>query len=410
MKSPFLLLLISFTFLSNCGAEEIRTNDSYVSVYEEICNHVEENFYDTVFLKESFPSLKAKYNKKIQSPLTQADFSTQVNALLKHLEASHTYYLSPDDYEYYHLASIFSRVPAIKEIFSDQEITYPTVGIITEEIEDHDFIISILAGSNAEKAGLLAGDEIISVNGKPYEPVNSLRNQSGQEVVFSIKRTLHDSIKEITIEPITKNPKKEMLEAEKASIHVIESADKKIGYIHIYSYAGKEYHEELLDAISWGSLKDADALIIDLRYGLGGANPNYLNIFNTQVPVISAIDNSGKKYSYDTQWRKPAVYLVNRLSRSGKEILAFGAKKYELATVIGERTAGAVVRGTIFPLSNGDLLYLATRDSEIDGVRLEGAGVEPDINIPMDIRYSQGKDKQLEAAVEYLSETLNKVM
>ena len=100
------------------------------------------------------------------------------------------------------------------------------------------------------------------------------------------------------------------------------------------------------------------------------------------------------------------MFLVNAASRSGKEILAFGAQKYQLATVIGERTAGAALGATLFPLSNGDLLYLAGRSSVIDGVNLEGVGVTPDIEVPMDIRYCAGKDVQLERAIDYLVEML----
>lgn len=398
--------LVFFSLLCHCSAEEFQGDNSYMNLFDEICEIVQENFYNSDFIEEEFFPLKTKYSAKVRSSLTQTDFSTQVNAMLEKLEVSHTYYLSPDNYEYYQLASVFSEHPAIKKTFSNQEVTYPTAGIITERIEDHDFIVAVLSGSNAEKAGLLAGDEIVSVNEKRYEPVKSLKKYIGQKVVFSIKRTAGDVIREIAVEISEKNPKKEMLDAEKASIRTIQTSNKKIGYIHIYSYAGKEYQDELLAAISWGSLKNADALIIDLRYGLGGADPSYLNIFNTQIPVITASDNKGNRYKYDPQWRKPTVYLINHTSRSGKEILVFGAKKYNLATVIGTRSAGAVVAGTIFPLANGDLLYLATRDSKIDGVRIEGVGIEPDINVPMDIRYSQGHDRQLEMAVEHLTEVL----
>ena len=107
------------------------------------------------------------------------------------------------------------------------------------------------------------------------------------------------------------------------------------------------------------------------------------------------------------QWRKPTVSLVNKTSRSGKEILVFGAKKYKLATIIGERTAGAVLGARLFPLSNGDFLYLAGKSCLIDGVDLEGIGVAPDIEVPMDIRYCQGKDTQLERAINYFLETLS---
>ena len=138
---------------------------------------------------------------------------------------------------------------------------------------------TVLAGSVAEKAGLLKGDEILSVNAKPYLPIASLRSHIGEDVVFKIRRKQMDEPFTILIQPVLVNPKQEMLEAQKSSVRIIERNKTRIGYIHIYSYAGYEYQQELLNALTWGKLKEADALIIDLRYGLGGAAPSYLNIF-----------------------------------------------------------------------------------------------------------------------------------
>lgn len=404
-----LVIMTACICLIGAGKASSNTSEppsSYAVLFDEICQLVEEHFYNTSLIQETFPSIKTGYRKKIETVSTQTEFSALVNAMLKQFKTSHTYYLSPSDYEYYHLAAVFSALPAIQNLFPDQDMSYPTVGIITETIEDHNFIVSVLPGSAAEHAGLMAGDEIVAVNGAPYQPIDSLKNQVGKDVKFTIRRRLGENARTFTLTPVSVDPRIEMLEAEKASIRVIETQGHNIGYIHIYSYAGQEYHDELVSAISWGALQDAEALIIDLRYGLGGADPTYLNIFNPHVPVITAIDRTGKTHHYDPQWRKPAVFLVNHATRSGKEILAFGAKKYKLATVIGERTAGAVVGGSLFPLSNGDLLYLACQGSLVDGEKLEGVGVFPDIDVPMDIRYCQGKDTQLVSAVEYILETL----
>jgi len=54
---------------------------------------------------------------------------------------------------------------------------------------------------------------------------------------------------------------------------------KKIGYVHIWSYAGEQYQQLLEEEIAFGKLKEADSLILDLRDGWGGASPNYLNIY-----------------------------------------------------------------------------------------------------------------------------------
>lgn len=119
------------------------------------------------------------------------------------------------------------------------------------------------------------------------------------------------------------------------------------------------------------------------------------------------ISRDGEENIVDSQWRKPAVYLVNQFSRSGKELLAFGAKKYNLATVIGERTAGHTLGGQLFPISNGDFLFLAVQSGKVDGINLEGVGVDPDIKVLFDIRYCNGKDIQIDRAVTHLLNELN---
>lgn len=405
--SILITLLLFFCFsqvivLAN-NAEQL----GFFSLYDEICSLIAENFHDPVVIEQEFLLLKEVYRKRLSQGLSKVEFSGLVNELLDELKSSHTRYLTPADTDYFHLGAIFFRIPKIGKAFLGKPITYPSIGIITENLGSKTFIACILAGSPAEKGGLLRGDEILSADRKPFSPVISLEKSVGKDVKFEIKRSANKDSQTIHITPVLVSPKKEMLEAEVASIKIIEEEGVKVGYIHIYSYAGEEYHKALIESISWGKLKEADALIIDLRYGLGGANPAYLNMFNKEVPKISATQRGGQQRVMDSQWRKPAVYLTNRRTTSGKEILVFGAKKYGLATVIGEKTAGAVSGGALFPLANGDLLYLAVEKAEIDGEVLEGVGVEPDIWVPSNLPYSAGKDDQINRSVEFL---IKKVM
>jgi carboxyl-terminal processing protease len=98
--------------------------------------------------------------------------------------------------------------------------------------------------------------------------------------------------------------------------------------------------------------------------------------------------------------------LVNGGTRSGKEILAYGFKKYGLGEVIGTQTTGAVLAGRAFLLSDGSLLLLAVADVRVDGQRLEGVGVTPTIEVPFAVEYAQGKDPQLERAIDLLSRSV----
>ena len=395
-------ILLSFLSASTVQAQSIQAKVSYNSLFKEVTGIVEENFYDPQQVSRDFPGIKARYSRQLEQIKTGTVFSGLMNAMLKELHASHTYYLTPDDTEYYQLSALFSKIPEIGDLFENGEVKYPSVGIITQNIEGKTYIASVFPGGAAAQAGLMQGDEIISVDGKPYAQVVSMRPISGSNVTFTVRRQAKADPLSIAMTPVTVNPKQEMMDAQKASVRLIEHSGKKIGYMHVYSYAGEEYHQELINTLVWGDLKKADALIIDLRYGLGGAWPYYLNIFNNNIPVLVMKGRNGAENKVDSQWRKPAVYLVNKFTRSGKELLAFGAKKYRLATVIGEKTAGHTLGGRLFPLSNGDLVFLAGQSCTIDGVNLEGVGVTPDITVPFDIRYCGGYDAQLDKAVEFL--------
>lgn len=408
MKTWIIISAIFLPFLSavTIHAQSFHKKILYNSLFMEVSGIVEENFYNPEQISRDFPGIKEKYLKQLELIKTGTTFSGLMNAMLKELHASHTYYLTPDNIEYYQLSALFLKIPEIGSLFKNGEVKYPSVGIITQDIEGKIYIASVFPGGAAKKAGLMKGDEIMSVDGKPYEQVASMHPVFGCNVTFKIKRQANVEPLNIVMGPIMVNPKQEMMDAQKASVCLIEHSGKKIGYIHIYSYAGEEYHQELINSLVWGELKKADALIIDLRYGLGGAWPYYLNIFNTNIPVLVMNGRNGAENKVDSQWRKPAVYLVNKFTRSGKELLAFGAKKYRLATVIGEKTAGNTLGGRLFPLSNGDLVFLATQSCTIDGVNLEGVGVKPDITVPFDIRYCRGYDAQLDKAVEFLADKL----
>jgi C-terminal processing protease CtpA/Prc len=190
------------------------------------------------------------------------------------------------------------------------------------------------------------------------------------------------------------------------SARIIAANGVKIGYIHVWSYAGAQYQQLLERELSTGRLKEADALVWDLRDGWGGAEPEYLHLFTGRAPVMTLINRDGRKSAANVSWRKPVAMLINGGTRSGKEILAYGFREYGIGEVIGTRTAGAVLAGRAYLLSDGSLVLLAVADVLVDSRRLEGAGVTPTIPVPFPLAYAQGRDPQLDRAVEVLAQTV----
>lgn len=372
-----------------------------VAVFEEVWQTVRDNFYDPNFNGVDWKNLRQKYQTQIANPSSETAFAEVINQMLAELKTSHTRFYTPDEPAYYELAGIFKLQQQLKSFLPNGQLEYTGIGAVTQPTNGRTFIKAILDGSPAAQAGLQVGDQILSVDDQPFQPIRSFVNKAGQAVQVRIQRTPDPaSVQAIAVTPQRFDPTRMFVDAMNASAQVIEQAGKRVGYIHVWSYADRVYQDQLEEQLFEEKLQGTDGLIWDLRDGWGGASPQYLNLFTAPVPEVTFIGRDGQPNRYDVQWKKPVVMLVNEGSRSGKEILAYGFRKYRVGPIVGSKTAGAVVAGRAFVMKDGSLLYLAVADVKVDGERLEGRGITPDIEVPRSIEYAQGTDPQKERAIQ----------
>jgi carboxyl-terminal processing protease len=403
------------------GWEQAATlaNVKPAEIFDEVWQTVNDNFYDPNFSGVDWPSMRRKYQPQAQQAQTSAAVSEVINQMLAELKASHTRFYTQAEPAYYQLLGIFDGDSTLlekrKAVLPGGSIDYPGIGLFTRTLEGKTFVSGILDGSPAATGSLKVGDQLLAADGQPYQPVQSFVGKVGQSVRLTIQRSpsgagQEASTQTISVTPKIYKPQTMFIDAMKNSVQVIEQEGKKIGYIHVWCYAGDRYQDLLIQELNT-RLKSADSLVLDLREGWGGASPDYLSLFTAKVPQTIMVRRDGKKYSYDSQWRKPVVMLVNQGARSGKEILAFGFQRYGIGQVVGSQTAGAVLGGRPFLMKDGSMLYLAVTDVFTDGERLEGKGVTPNISVPFQLEYAQGADPQKEqaitAAVSAIAETVN---
>jgi carboxyl-terminal processing protease len=376
-------------------------------IFDEAWHTVRFRFYDRDFGGKDWDGAYDRHKPAYLAAKTPRERSAAINAMLAELGVSHTAHYADDDPAYYQLVDIFRHGlrREIPERFPGGKIHYPGIGIMTREFGGRVHVSGVLAGLPGAAAGLLVGDEIVSVDGAPFEPVRSFQGKAGGQVTMKVRRAEGGPETAVTIEPKTIEPGPAFEAAMRDSARVIERNGRRIGYIRVWSYAGGQYQRILVDALSSGTLKDADALIWDLRDGWGGADPEYLDLFNARGPDMIYTDRDRDTGFANFKWRKPVALLVNGGTRSGKEVLTYGFKKYGYGPVIGTRTAGALLAGRGFLLSDGSFLMVAVNDVSVDGERVEGRGVEPAIEVPFDIPYAAGRDPQLEKAIELLAGT-----
>lgn len=415
------LISISVMLLCNLISPVLSTTEqpqeqSPTTVFDEVWETVNDNFFDPNFNGVDWQAMREKYQPQATLAQSSETVAAVINQMLSELKTSHTYFYTPNEPAYYQFLGIFQQGDTelqkqLEKFFPNGKLKYSGIGIFTKDINARTFVSAILDGSPAAEAGLQVGDQILSVDGQPFQPIQSFADKAGQPVTLLIQRSrASNNQQQIAVTPKTLDATTLFLDAMDASIHVVERVGKKIGYVHLWSYAGEQYQQKLEEELLYGRFKDADGLVLDLREGWGGANPTYLNIYNTRRgPSLTGIPRDGTRRTSNSSWKKPVVMLVNEGSRSGKEILAYSFQRYNIGPVVGAKTAGAVVQGRSFLMRDGSALYVAVADIYLDGnQRLEGKGVTPDITVPFSVEYAQGADPQKERAIAVALEAVKR--
>jgi carboxyl-terminal processing protease len=375
--------------------------------FDQVWELARDRFYDPHLNGLDWEGERARLRPQVVSAASREDAATMINTMLAKLGASHTHYYTPEDPAYYQLADIFVGAlehRGLERVFPRGDVRYPGIGVFTQPADQgRTFVTGVIDGGPAHKAGLLVGDEIMSADDQPFRPVGSFRGKTGSPVSLKIRRVTDAAPITISVSPADLHPNDMFLRGLRDSARVIGLDKARIGYVHVWSYANHRIQSALEDLISDGPLKDADALVWDLRGGWGGAQPQYLDLFNPRAPTMQVKDRNGATGFVDVKWRKPVAMLINEGTRSGKEVLAYGFKQYRIGELIGHRTEGAVLAATAFLIGEDGLLLLAVEDVLVDGQRLEGIGVTPTIEVPFDWRYAAGADPQLDRAVQVLA-------
>jgi carboxyl-terminal processing protease len=386
----YLWLCVCFLVLSGSLWGEPRD----VELVDEVVAKVREHFFDPKFRGANLDQLQRQARQEIVTSATWDEKAAVINRMLAALKTSHTTFYSPESKGYFEIQGVFSAFGGGKP----REASYDGIGMETLETPEGRFISACWAGHPARQAGLQVGDRILSVDARPFQEILSFRGKS--QVTVRVQSTPQStSVRDVRVQVVPIEAADAFEKVLRQSAEVIQLDNRSVGYVHVWSYAGDRYQQALQEILCEGPLQDCEAVVIDLREGWGGAQAAYLNLFNNRVPRVQMFNRQGRPFPAETQWRRPVALVVNGRTRSGKEIVSYGFKAYGMGPVVGSPTPGACVGGRPYPLQHGGILYLAVADVLVDGHRLEGVGVEPDLKVDRPIPYCQGADPQKEAAL-----------
>ena len=329
-------------------------------IFEEVWYLAAQLFYDPNMAGLDWPAVRDRYRPLAAAAGDAEERARVINQMLAELETSHTRLYTHNEPRYYDVLDIFRGALDLEPRFEGGRVCITTIGIVTREIEGTVFLTDVLDGSPAAEAGLLAGDEILGVDGKAFHPLHSFQDKSGETVMVEIRRT-PSKRRTLEVRPIEVEPRELYLASLHASAQIFSRGSRRIGYVRARSYAGPHYHEAVTELVT-GRRRPRRCRRPGARHPrqLGRRQPLTISTYSTGAwPVMTLLPRDAEPRTFDPQWRKPVVLLVDDSARSGKEILAYGFKKYGIGPVVGERTAGAVVAGRALLLSDWSFLYLA---------------------------------------------------
>lgn len=378
----------------------------------EIVDTVREDFWDPE-AAERWARRNTGYADDLEdTPEDRAVFVRETRRRLAELETSHTAYYARDDRAWWDLLSIFQgtvEFPDGRKV----PIEIESIGLAARQTPEQPaerveapmgagwFAERVFAGGPAAAAGVLRGDRLVAVDGQPFHPLGSFRGRADEELELEIERRPGERL-HVRVTPERLRPVDEWLRDHREGTRVIEAHGRSVAYAPVWTCVGGVM--EALDEALQTELKDADALVVDLRSGWGGCNPEMLHLFNPTAPTLTRITRDGERLVWTPSWKKPLVLLIDGGSRSGKEVVARAVQRHRLGVLVGERTAGAAVGGRPYFLSDGSLLYLAVQDFLSDGERLEAIGVTPDVEVAAPLPWAAGADPQLDRALEVAAE------
>ncbi|MFH1990364.1 MAG: S41 family peptidase [Patescibacteria group bacterium] len=281
-------------------------------------------------------------------------------------------------------------------------------------------IIAPLEDTPAKQAGLAAGDKILKVNGEPTddltveEAVLKIRGEVGTEVTLTILKNIDGAkMKDIVIKravikiPITK----------------IESLkDNRIAHLFFYSFTSTAPFEFQQSAVKILSTSGYKGIILDLRNNPGGYLEVAVDIagwfFNTGDLVAIEDFGSDNGQNKTTEFRAsglgalknyPIVVLVNQGTASAAEILAGALRDNRGVKLVGEKTFGKGSVQELVTLKNDSSIKVTVAKwLTPKKYSISDSGLEPDYSVSItEDDITNGKDPQLEKAIEVLEEILN---
>ncbi len=258
-------------------------------------------------------------------------------------------------------------IPANEAQITSDDLKGEFYGIGIEFVirEDTIHVQNVIEGGPSEKAGIIAGDKIISIDGKPYvgdtitnkDAMRKLKGPDKTKVKVGIQR--YGSKKPLNIE-ITRG------KITTKSILATYMLDDNTGYIRVKNF-GEHTYEEFLASLASLQQEGFSDLVIDLRDNTGGYLEAAVQMANEFLPkdrlIVYTQGHRSQRQDYKSDGRGsyqnfPLVVLINEISASASEIFAGAMQDNDRGTIIGRRSFGKGLVQQQIAFADGSMIRL----------------------------------------------------
>ena len=225
--------------------------------------------------------------------------------------------------------------------------SFSGVGIEFTIRQDTLHVQQVIGNGPAERAGIIAGDKIVTVNDQPFtgktltneEAMHRLKGPKDTKVKLGIMRYGETKIRTVVV---TRG------EIPTKSVTAAYMLDDHTGYIRIKNF-GENTYPEMLIALAKLSQDNFENLCIDLRGNTGGYLQSAVQIANEFLPknrlIVYTEGRKSPRQDYRSDGRGsyqtlPLVVLIDEGSASASEILAGAIQDNDRGTIIGRRSFG----------------------------------------------------------------------
>lgn len=391
LRNLSVVLGVIFSFILSGVAFAYQSLD----LYDNVWRLINTKYVDPSNNQQDWNTWRHKYDNYIK---TDEDAYVAIGTMVASLDDPYTKFLDPKDFA---------------EETSSIKGSLKGIGVQIATKEGKLMVIAPIEDSPAEKAGLVAEDEILEIDGVSTKGItidkaaDKIRGEEGTNVTLLIKRK--NDIKQYVI------TRKEIeLKAVSTKVPNDVKLNNDIGYIRLSSFISKNAAKEFENILVQNSNKKG--YIIDLRANPGGLLTNAIYIADLLLPrgiIVSTVDRDGYKETQRVVGQpitdKPLVVLINKGSASASEILSGALKDNRRAVLVGEKSFGKGLVQEINRLPNAAGINITIQKYLTpNGTDINKKGIEPDIKIELsDDDIKNKDDKQLKKANEVLQELID---